>query len=848
MGQRDRDHIVVPFNPDKEPFQSPRGGGGSRIEPPSNRRAHGQRLKNQLSAACPEDVAEDRGTYVTFESFPGMDLALEMLDLRGGKGAGITLLNAKDIDASKQEATVFIPYQKRQYFFDVLDSYIDTAEHDNPERSALVERIQHIRRTTIRSLWTDDPDLLPSDSTKPVWWEVWLRRRNGLEIEPFQRFANAQGLIVKDKYLGFSGRTIFLVKASLDQLANATDSLDDLAELRKPHEVSTAIVDLEPQEHKALVTNLIERINEPDSTAPAVCILDRGIAPNHPLLDFAIEDSDHHVANPRWKTTPFGGHGTEMAGLALYGDLQTALTMGAPVHLHHRLESVKILPDDGSNEPEFYGQLTAEAVLGPEIEHYARPRVFMMAVTDQAQRAVPNTTEEQDAAKKRCGVPTSWSAVIDALAFGRNVLVTDDLVDLDPDLKKHSRLFVISTGNADPQRAVSFSNYLDHCDLAKIEDPSQAWNAITVGAYSSTDTMEGADPLFAGYIPVAPRGELSPASRTAMLSDSTHWPFKPDVVADGGNFARSPNGELVDSPENLALVTTRNSASGGKLLTTTRDTSAATAQVAAIAADIAAAYPTFKAETIRALVVHSAEWTDAMLAHFDTTSKKRELSQLVRRYGMGVPDRDRAIRSAANALNLVVEGVISPFVKKDVPGDMHIHKLPWPRQELEALDPDAEVRMRVTLSYFVDPNPSRRGWKSRYRYASHGLRFASINPTETEKAFRERINKLAREDDSSRRHVVDDGWLFGREHQQKPGSLHTDIWVGPGAELASKSLIAVYPVSGWWKYASPDNRLTRSVAYSLVVSIESPDVEVDLWTPIQAEVQQRTLIDIPGGA
>lgn len=33
MGQRDRDHIVVPFNPDKEPFQSPHGGGGPTIEP-----------------------------------------------------------------------------------------------------------------------------------------------------------------------------------------------------------------------------------------------------------------------------------------------------------------------------------------------------------------------------------------------------------------------------------------------------------------------------------------------------------------------------------------------------------------------------------------------------------------------------------------------------------------------------------------------------------------------------------------------------------------------------------------------------------------------------------------------
>ena len=38
--------------------------------------------------------------------------------------------------------------------------------------------------------------------------------------------------------------------------------------------------------------------------------------------------------------------------------------------------------------------------------------------------------------------------------------------------------------------------------------------------------------------------------------------------------------------------------------------------------------------------------------------------------------------------------------------------------------------MRVTLSYFIEPNPSQRG-NSRYRYQSHGLRFDVKRPTET---------------------------------------------------------------------------------------------------------------------
>ena len=53
---------------------------------------------------------------------------------------------------------------------------------------------------------------------------------------------------------------------------------------------------------------------------------------------------------------------------------------------------------------------------------------------------------------------------------------------------------------------------------------------------------------------------------------------------------------------------------------------------------------------------------------------------------------------------------------------MHLHDLPWPRDVLEDLG-ETPVEMRVTLSYFIEPNPSRRGHRSRYRYESHGLRF-----------------------------------------------------------------------------------------------------------------------------
>jgi hypothetical protein len=64
-------------------------------------------------------------------------------------------------------------------------------------------------------------------------------------------------------------------------------------------------------------------------------------------------------------------------------------------------------------------------------------------------------------------------------------------------------------------------------------------------------------------------------------------------------------------------------------------------------------------------------------------------------------------------------------------GKMNVHNLPWPKAELEKLG-EAEVHLKITLSYFIQPNPSRRGWHSKFRYQSHDLRFAARGASETE--------------------------------------------------------------------------------------------------------------------
>ena len=79
---------------------------------------------------------------------------------------------------------------------------------------------------------------------------------------------------------------------------------------------------------------------------------------------------------------------------------------------------------------------------------------------------------------------------------------------------------------------------------------------------------------------------------------------------------------------------------------------------------------------------------------------------------------------------------------------MVVHELPWPRERLAELN-ETYVELRVTLSYYIEPNPGERGWTKRHSYPSHGLRFAFKKPEENMKQFLSRINKVAQDGDKA---------------------------------------------------------------------------------------------------
>jgi hypothetical protein len=469
--------------------------------------------------------------------------------------------------------------------------------------------------------------------------------------------------------------------------------------------------------------------------------------------------------------------------------------------------------------------VTAEGVARTEVQAPARRRAFSMAVT-----AAPDRTP---------GTPTSWSAAVDALAAGRAFdTVNGELKYIDAASVDSHRLFIISAGNVRDLTDTT-TTYLDRCDTTPVEDPAQAWNALTVGAYTDLVDVGAAGTTHDGWTPVAEPGDLSPFSRTGV-GFQRQWPIKPDILLEGGNAAISPSGSDTDWPESMQVLTTR---ANPLALTTINATSAATARASHMAATIAAEYPGFWPETVRGMLVHSAEWTPRMREQMTAAgTSRRQRGAYIRRYGFGVPTVERALRSATDALTLVVQDTIHPFTRGSL-REMHLHDLPWPRDELAELG-EVPVRMRVTLSYFIEPSPTRRGFRARYRYASHQLRFDLREPDETNDEFRGRINRkaLAEEEERPTRSGGPDGWIVGTETRNR-GSLHSDIWEGTAADLAARGMVAIYPVTGWWKELQSRDQSDLGARYGLMISIETPVEDVDIWTPVATEVGVPIVIE-----
>jgi len=781
--------------------------------PPRNREEHAQRLAadlmqalasaNQFANVTVQHAPhETPGYYLDFALRPQ---SLEFIQSLENRQQGIELLSVKTYDPDGEiHATVFVPSGAEKFFLKRIEIYrTEDTKKGKPKNERLIASIDSVSLAIVRSMFTDSPDRFPVEDV-PVWWEVWLRKAAS---DAFMNAAAVMRVRVNPtERLTFPEREVVLANATVSEMASLMTSTGAIAELRIASDSPALFLGFQNFEQAAWTRDLAERLRLPSADAPAVCILDSGITHTHTLLSSSLRSADAHTYDPTWGTgdsAAWQGHGTTMAGVALYGDLQSRLLNGGPVFLQHGLESVKMLNPSGiQHDPMLYGAVTRECVARPEVQAPNRRRAICMAVTS-------NTPAPG-------GRPSSWSAELDALAYGDGA---------------NERLILVSAGNI-AREDIDPNRYPGRNDEQPIQSPAQAWNALTVGSYTEKTAIT--DAQFRGWNSIAPAGEIGPASRTSVLWHK-QWPVKPDVVSEGGNWAS--DGNSVDSPSDLGLLTTYYQPTVQQF-TTIHDTSAATATVAEITGKMLAARPDLWPESVRGLVVHSAKWTPSMRSRMDAATSQAQRVAVLRRYGYGVPDYTRTLLSSINDVTLVAQDRLRPFRRVGagniVGHHMNLHRLPWPRAELQTLGA-TEVEARVTLSYYVEPNPGERGWIRRHRYGSHGLRFAMKRSLESLDAFRARINRAVQlEEEDTATDAGPDNWLIGIP--RNAGSLHSDYWRGAATELANRDAIAVYPVTGWWKEKPYLRHYERDARYCLIVSIDATASDIDIYAPIAVQV------------
>ena len=626
-----------------QPFESPRSGGSKTSYPLRDRKQHAQNLLSQWSQAIKQDkrafdelqqlgVLPRDGNYVEFESAPGFDLDAHSLELRRQNIRLLKVNSSYDKDDKEIiKASVFFPKDKTDIFEKKLFEYeTDNIINGNPKYDKLMRGIDVIRACRVEDLWSDDDHYFPGET--PVWCEIWIKcidKQDNTNTD-FVNLAEHFQIETRKNYIVFPELLVLLAKANGAQLRLLFAAFPYIAEIKRHREPASFFINMDNADQSAFIQEFDNRLEVASNPRVSVCVLDTGVNNGIIPLNRVISDEACIAFRPEWRPTDNEGHGTSMCSMVAFGDLSEPLNQMTEYDFLGKfdakfaVESAKILPPFGDNEPELYGAIVKQCISKEEIHAPKQIHIACMAVT----------TIGVDT-----GAPSSFSAAIDQFAFG--------------EYDNNKRLMFISAGNINNDDLLL--KYPESNKHEMVQDPGQSWNAVTVGAY--TDKVFVKDMEFADYQPIASKGGLSPRSTTS--TEWKKWPIKPDIVMEGGNYAYSPDNSSVERIFDLNLLALNRHL--GKTFTWMADTSAATALASRLAAQIYTKYPDAWPETIRGLMVHSAY-------HNEEMNKLGKPKDLLRIFGYGVPDYRRAIECANNSLTLIVQCELQPYTNKGSDG------------------------------------------------------------------------------------------------------------------------------------------------------------------------------------
>lgn len=611
----------------------------------------------------------------------------------------------------------------------------------------------------------------------------------------FEKWLADEGISTIHK-LNYDSLVMYRVEVSRAQ----AESLLDHSDVR--------LVDLIPQtgiSYPQLNRDIAElplEIPRPALDAARVCILDSGINTNHPLLKMAVGESESFVEGQ----DPFdeAGHGTAVAGIALYGDVE-ACNAGNFWRPQFWLYNGKVMRKCTQTNNAVYDEHTVEATLTEAVEHFVGLgcRIFNLSLG--------NSNAPYDGSHVR-----GLAYILDVLA------------------RKHNILFIVSTGNfggsEDPAVPVSswreeYPEYLLH-DRSVIIDPAPAMNVLTVGSIARHDATYDSQ-RYPEIHQLAPASESQPSPFTRH-GPSVKGAFKPELVAPGGNLAcpmNTPNNQWRTDMRGLGVLTMNHEWQGRTLFKEISGTSFSAPYVTHLAGRLLNEYPEASANLLRAILVNHASlghqihstFSDEMRASYKANkiTYNREISRDVGGYGQ-VNEGD-LFRSSDHCVVLMCEEAI----EKD---SCQFFELPLPASYLRSAR--AVRELTVTLAY----SPAVRTTRLDYLATQISYRLVKGSSLDEVQSF---FNKDTQDEADTR----NDDASSNREisaQQRSRGTVQSSKWTFKQRNPNEKWFVVVIRQDREWDHQDVLDR----EPYSLVVTVADRDNEqAQLYTEIQAALQ-----------
>lgn len=634
---------------------------------------------------------------------------------------------------------------------------------------------------------------LPDAETFMLDVELWpqpdRRDLRGQLVKGFEQWLSEQGLEQLDKTVQPS---LVMVRVR----CNRTQAQP----LFRHRDVRT--VDLPPHtgvDVQVLLTdiNAFPVIPSPATDAPRIGVLDSGITASHGLLGAAVGDAQGYLGpqHEAYDNTPW--HGTFVAGLALYGDIEQC------VHDKNfvpelRLLSGKVFNDDGKDQTRFVENTVEEAVR--DLNGQYGCRVFNLSYGD--------------------GHRVYDGRHLRGLAY-----------TLDRLTRELGVLFVVPTGNlstdALPEDAkAAFPHYLLD-ETSRLLDPAPALNALTVGGlarHEATRTAQRHGNTIEDR-PIARTNEPFPLTRSGL---SVNNAVKPDLVAHAGNLAVMRSNSHTQE-KGLGVVSLNGGFAGGGLFAEHIGTSFAAPQVAHQAARILAAEPDASPNQLRALLGAHARWPAACEQLLNPRSDAAGKEKTLRIIGYGQVNARALYRSLDDTVTLLAQGALTS-------DNHHFYEIPLPDSFRSTGRRAREVS--VALAYSPDVRTTRLD------YVATKLGFEVVMATsldDVEKTFTKGREKKSLAERGTGR------WLASTDRNHS--TLQVSRWIFKDAPKANQHLFMVVTRqdSTW----APETVKQAGEPYALAVVVADREQEhsqlyVQLRAELQARARTRARIQVKG--